>query len=142
MCIKLVVLLCNYVTMMQVNKTLNSSRFIQTSETSSNNVKNTHTLSTFSTAFLPGKMHAYPLRMGLGRDGQSRIEVLCETYFCWTILKHFSGECQNIYLSFQLFKVYQNETDTTIETTKFSGSMSQSVGHQLVSKHSASLTHP
>jgi len=37
------------------------------SETNSNGVKNIHALPTFSTAFLPGKMCAYPLRMGLRR---------------------------------------------------------------------------
>jgi len=44
-----------------------SSRFIQMSETDSNSVKNIHALPTFSTASLPGKMRAYPLRMGLRR---------------------------------------------------------------------------
>jgi len=44
-----------------------SSRFIQMSKTNSNSVKNIHALPTFSTTFLPGKMRAYALGMGLRR---------------------------------------------------------------------------
>jgi len=44
-----------------------SSRFIQMSETNSNSLKNIEALPTFSTDFLPGKMRAYPFRMGRRR---------------------------------------------------------------------------